>query len=222
MSTDISISLDRANISIDTELRQSDIIIGCNDPQIDVVLNVGHEIENILLEVSQQQVLDIQIFAKSGEKGEKGDKGEQGIQGIQGVQGLQGLPGQNGIDGANGADGLSAYQIALLNGFDGTEQEWLESLKGDPGTGGGSLPPIAKNLTLLASGWENLQQTITDSDILENSFVVISAPVNRAQFLEFGERQISCTASAAGSLTFQATTLPNIDLIINVKIYNYA
>ena len=28
-------------------------------------------------------------------------------------------------------DGLSAYDIAVKNGFTGTEQEWLESLKAD-------------------------------------------------------------------------------------------
>ena len=31
------------------------------------------------------------------------------------------------------ARGLSAYEIAVLNGFSGTELEWLESLKGEPG-----------------------------------------------------------------------------------------
>ena len=35
-----------------------------------------------------------------------------------------------------GADGKSAYQIALDNGFDGTEAEWLESLKGADGAQG--------------------------------------------------------------------------------------
>lgn len=33
------------------------------------------------------------------------------------------------IAGADGADGKSAYQIALDNGFEGSEAEWLESLK---------------------------------------------------------------------------------------------
>lgn len=33
-------------------------------------------------------------------------------------------------------DGLSAYQIALNNGFVGTEEEWLASLKGDKGDKG--------------------------------------------------------------------------------------
>ena len=35
--------------------------------------------------------------------------------------------------------GLSAYEIAVKNGFEGTEAEWLESLKGLPGVDGGTL-----------------------------------------------------------------------------------
>lgn len=35
--------------------------------------------------------------------------------------------------GGIGQDGKSAYQIAVDNGFNGTEVEWLESLKGTPG-----------------------------------------------------------------------------------------
>ena len=33
--------------------------------------------------------------------------------------------------GIKGEDGKSAYQIAVENGFVGTEAEWIESLKGD-------------------------------------------------------------------------------------------
>lgn len=36
-----------------------------------------------------------------------------------------------------GAQGDSAYQVAINNGFIGTEQEWLDSLKGPSGNGGG-------------------------------------------------------------------------------------
>lgn len=53
--------------------------------------------------------------------------------------------------GAEGKDGKSAYQIALDNGFEGTEEEWLESLKGEQGiqgetgsTGADGFSPIAK------------------------------------------------------------------------------
>lgn len=32
-----------------------------------------------------------------------------------------------------GIRGQSAYQVAVSNGFEGTEQEWLDSLQGPPG-----------------------------------------------------------------------------------------
>lgn len=35
--------------------------------------------------------------------------------------------------GQKGDDGDSAYQVAVNNGFEGTESEWLESLKGKDG-----------------------------------------------------------------------------------------
>ena len=38
--------------------------------------------------------------------------------------------------GGAGADGLSAYEIAVANGFVGTEAEWLASLHGSDGTPG--------------------------------------------------------------------------------------
>ncbi|MBP3581215.1 MAG: serine protease [Clostridia bacterium] len=40
------------------------------------------------------------------------------------------------IFSACGKNGLSAYEIAKKNGFVGTEQEWLDSLKGDDGENG--------------------------------------------------------------------------------------
>ncbi|PWG00943.1 collagen-like protein [Levilactobacillus bambusae] len=49
-----------------------------------------------------------------------------GATGLQGPQGLQGIQGTQGI---SGQDGKSAYDIAVANGFTGTEQDWLDSLK---------------------------------------------------------------------------------------------
>ena len=39
-------------------------------------------------------------------------------------------------EGKNGIDGKSAYQIAIDNGYIGTELEWLDSLKGKDGNSG--------------------------------------------------------------------------------------
>lgn len=62
----------------------------------------------------------------------------QGEKGDTGAQGLQGVAGANGTDGINGTNGLSAYQIAVSNGFIGTEQQWIVSLKGATGATGAS------------------------------------------------------------------------------------
>ena len=50
-----------------------------------------------------------------------------------GMKGADGTNGTNGNNGTNGTDGKSAYEIALDNGFTGTESEWLDSLKGQDG-----------------------------------------------------------------------------------------
>lgn len=58
-----------------------------------------------------------------GTKGPKGDKGDT-------VVGKDGKDAKQPKDGKNGK---SAYQIAVDNGFSGTEAEWLQSIKGADG-----------------------------------------------------------------------------------------
>ena len=48
--------------------------------------------------------------------------------------GEAGPAGKDGAAGATGATGKSAYELAVDNGFTGTVQEWLNSLKGTNGT----------------------------------------------------------------------------------------
>lgn len=42
--------------------------------------------------------------------------------------------------GEIGPEGKSAYQVAMANGFTGTEEEWLQSLKGEQGPAGPAGP----------------------------------------------------------------------------------
>ena len=63
-------------------------------------------------------------------------KGKDGKDGTDGQPGKDGIDGTNGQDGKDGIDGKSAYEIAIANGFFGTEAEWLGSLKGKDGTDG--------------------------------------------------------------------------------------
>lgn len=60
-------------------------------------------------------------------RGAQGAQGPQGLQGPRGATGLQGPPGQ---DGSPGADGKSAYQIAVENGYTGSEQDFNQTLAG--------------------------------------------------------------------------------------------
>ena len=47
----------------------------------------------------------------------------------------------NGANGEKGTDGKSAYQIAVEQGYQGSESDWLSSLKGDKGNTGAKGNP---------------------------------------------------------------------------------
>ena len=80
-----------------------------------------------------------------GDKGDQGDKGDTGSQGpkgdkgdpgLQGPQGDKGDTGSQGPKGDKGDNGKSAYEVAVENGYAGTESSWVASLKGDKGDPG--------------------------------------------------------------------------------------
>lgn len=91
----------------------------------------------------------INLAAKDGRDGRDGhtpeitvsDAGTLVVDGIDTNKSLIGPRGENGLpgkDGVAGQDGKSAYQVAVDNGFDGTEAEWLRSLHGNDGLDGKS------------------------------------------------------------------------------------
>ena len=60
------------------------------------------------------------------------------------------------IEGVKGEDGASAYEVALANGFEGSEQEWLASLKGATGPKGEPGPNAYQ--IAVANGFEGSEQ----------------------------------------------------------------
>ena len=62
------------------------------------------------------------------------------------------------------ANGLSAYEIAVRHGFKGTEEEWLESLKGENGTDGKT--PVLKDgaTTTLNAGQSATASLVRDGE----------------------------------------------------------
>ena len=98
------------------------------------------------------------LKGESGNNGNDGDDGQKGDDGItpqlkidedgywcvsydngQTWNRLGYAIGDDGSSGQTGADGKSAYELAVENGFTGTLDEWLESLKGSDGTNGDSM-----------------------------------------------------------------------------------
>ncbi len=69
-----------------------------------------------------------------GPEGPQGERGPEGPQGERGPEGPQGRTGEQGVMGPEGPQGKSAYEVAVDRGFEGTESEWLESLKGEDGS----------------------------------------------------------------------------------------
>lgn len=105
----------------------------------------------------------------TGADGLKGDKGDKGDVGETGAQGLK------GDKGDKGDDGLSAYQIAVINGYQGSQTEWLASLvgatglKGDKGDAGKDFQ-IVKTFPSIA---EMNGEGFSDGD-----FTMIASDVN--------------------------------------------
>ena len=72
-----------------------------------------------------------------GLQGPAGEKGADGAPGEPGVAGQDGAPGKDGVNGVDGTNGKSAYEIWLTLGNTGREQDFINSLKGEPGAGVG-------------------------------------------------------------------------------------
>ena len=74
--------------------------------------------------------------------------------------------------GVAGQRGKSAYEVAVDNGFIGTEQEWLESLKGKDGKDGvnsttGTVEPVSMNFPRIKDMLD-VRAINADSDSLED------------------------------------------------------
>lgn len=95
---------------------------------------------------------------------------------------------ENNVISANsitGADGKSAYEIAVENGYTGTEQEWLESLKGAKGDTGPQgekgeqgAPGTTDYTALQNQPITILSQDFKVSDLKESSLYFVNSGIN--------------------------------------------
>lgn len=80
-----------------------------------------------------------------GVAGQAGPIGPQGPAGKDGRDGLNGAQGPKGDKGDDGKQGKSTYQVAIDNGFIGTEKEWLKSIIPRDGFDGRSAYEVAQS-----------------------------------------------------------------------------
>ena len=132
--------IQRQVTQLERSLESSDLQISKQQHSIEVLENqTKNYLTNIKIdEVKSGNDADVKASKEGNSthlsfvipKGEKGDKGDTGEKGERGIQGLQGIPGEKGDTG------LSAYESAINHGFEGTELDWLESLRGPQGLQG--------------------------------------------------------------------------------------
>lgn len=115
--------------------------------------------------------------------------GAQGLPGEQGMRGPKGEPFRyedftaeqlealKGPKGDKGEDGLSAFNIAQLNGFQGTYVEWLKSLKGKDGTS--ATADNAKALLLQGNVW---CESSNIDDVFTALIGIMGKPFPRTEF----------------------------------------
>lgn len=109
----------------------------------------------------------IKAIGKNGKDGKDGIDGEKGdaftFDDFTEEQ-LNRLRGYDGRDGTNGTNGKSAFELALENGFNGSIDEWLASLKGekgDPGDGSSyDDSELQSAITQLRNSLSSLSSTV--------------------------------------------------------------
>lgn len=148
-----------------------------------------------------------------------------------GIRMLKGKPGDKGESGE------SAYETAMRNGFAGTEQEWLDSLKGEPATKEEIEAAVAEYLkenpyhgstatigevTLLASAWVGnaspYSQVVEIEGVTENSQVDLTPSIE--QLAVFHHKDLAfVTENEDGVVTVYALgDKPENDYTIQVTI----
>ena len=107
--------------------------------------------------------------------------------------------------------GKSAYEIALKHGFDGTEEEWVESLKGLPGKTGNGIARIEKTYvsglvdtyTITFTDNTTATFTVTNGEDGDDGVGIKSIVQTTTSSADGGENVITVTLTNGSTSTFK-------------------
>lgn len=129
------------------------------------------------------------------------------IYGMQGGQTVQVLPSLlEGIDGVDGINGKSAYEVAVQNGFVGTEAEWLETLIGN-----------SAYEDWLASGKTGTFQDFLDEIVKEVDDSVLSDEEVVATDLNTLAERVNALEEAFRNSVFNKVQTDSLDVLVNLN-----
>lgn len=127
----INLSLHYKNLNMDllnTDERQKVLNdIGTLNAKLETVIGTQDSLSSSEIKSLRQDYLNLISNAPSNSEALKGDKGDPFIFADFTLEQLEQLKGEKGL---KGDAGLTAYEIAVDNGFLGSSSDWLESLKG--------------------------------------------------------------------------------------------
>lgn len=125
---------------------------------------------------------------------------------------IPGLKDVDGVDGHNGSDGLSAYDIAQLEGFRGTRQEWLESLKAKVEVNNALTALKRKNIYLPNAQLDTILTKLVE--LMGDTIAVTPKPLTYTQpaagqaFIKFtGEPHFKVAINDGEKVEFETSTL---------------
>jgi hypothetical protein len=81
-----------------------------------------------------------------------------------------------------------------------------------------SLLKSYQTATLPAANWSAKQQIVSVTGVTANNNIIVTPGSVRANLLAYGNAQISAISQGAGTITFECTTIPTLDLTVNVQI----
>ena len=77
---------------------------------------------------------------------------------------------------------------------------------------------IAKTISLPATGWKNMAQSVSVENVTENSIIIINpAPQSYANYCNTG---VHCSEQTNNTLSFACTKVPSDELLVSVLIFN--